>query len=160
MILCLQLVMACEFSLGLLPYIKILLSSPTSRVPLRGDARGPLAGACSFVAAIFVVPFEAPGKWGMKGASVHSSPAGQGQPCRDHNAGAGAAGRPAAARTRVGDAEEVTPSHPVLHTGACLKKDENGEIAGIVSTTSLLLPCFSSVRGFCTSPAHGEKPKQ
>lgn len=101
MILCLQLVMACEFSLGLLPYIKILLSSPTSRVPLRGDVRGPLAGACRFVAAIFVVPFEAPGKWGMKGASVHSSPAGQGQPCRDQNARAGAAARPLRARASV-----------------------------------------------------------
>ncbi|KAI1236614.1 hypothetical protein IHE44_0014867 [Lamprotornis superbus] len=59
MILCPQLVMACEFSLGLLPYIKILLSSPTFRMPVR---MGP------------------PGKWGMKGTSVHSYALGQGQP--------------------------------------------------------------------------------
>lgn len=59
MILCPQLVMACEFSLGLLPYIKILLSSPTFHMPLRmGRVQARLAGCWIFVAAILVVPFE------------------------------------------------------------------------------------------------------
>lgn len=60
MILCPQLVMACEFSLGLLPYIKILLSSPTFHLPLRmGRVRVSWhAAGWIFVAAILVVSFE------------------------------------------------------------------------------------------------------
>lgn len=60
MILCPQLVMACEFSLGLLPYIKILLSSPTFHMPLRMGRVRVFWQAASwiFVAAILVVPFE------------------------------------------------------------------------------------------------------
>lgn len=73
MILCPQLVMACEFSLGLFPYIKMLLSSPTFHMPFKSrTCAGPLAGCWIFVAAILVVPFEPGGKWGMKDTSVHS----------------------------------------------------------------------------------------
>lgn len=75
MTLCPQLVMACEFSLGLLPYIKILLSSPTFRGCKNGLCAGLLAGGWVSVAAILVVAFElsSPRRLGgMKDTSIHT----------------------------------------------------------------------------------------
>lgn len=128
MILCPQLVMACEFSLGLLPYIKILLSSPTFRMPVRmGRVRGLLAGGWIFVAAIFVVPFEAPGKWGMKDASVHSYVAGQGWPRRDKNGGEEDVRDPLCIHVSAARAE-VALANPVFYTCTNLQQNKNGEI--------------------------------
>lgn len=67
MILCLHLVMACEFSSGLLPYIKILLSPPTSPCLCKNrTSASSLAGCwefcCYFSSWFFWGGRQAPGK--------------------------------------------------------------------------------------------------
>lgn len=119
---------------------------------------GLLAGGWIFVAAIFVVPFEAPGKWGMKGASVHSYAAGQGQPRGDENGGEEDVRDPLCIHVSAAQAE-VALSNPVFYTGTCPQKEKNGEIICRIFTTSLLLWYFSSVRVFACAPAHGKKIK-
>lgn len=106
-----------------------------------------MAGGWIFVAAIFVVPFEAPGKWGMKGTSVHSYTAGQGQPHRDKNGAEEDVRDPLCTHVSAAQAE-VTPADPVFYTGTCPQKDKNGEIICIIFMTSLDLFYYSSVRLF------------
>lgn len=100
-----------------------------------------MAGGWIFVAAIFVVPFEAPGKWGMKGASVHSYTAGQGRPHGDENGGEEDVRGPLCIRVSAAQAE-VAPSNPVFYTGTCPQNDKNGEIICIIFTTSLIVFWF------------------
>lgn len=104
-----------------------------------------MAGGWISVAAIFVVPFEAPGKWGMKGASVHSYVAGQGQPRRGENGGEEDVRDPSCIHLSAAQAE-VTPSNPIFYTGTCPQRDKNGEIICIIFMTSLLLVYFGSDR--------------
>lgn len=115
-----------------------------------------MAGGWIFVAAIFVVPFEAPGKWGMKGTSVHSYAAGQGQPRGDKNGAEEDVRDPLCTHVSAAQAE-VTPADPVFYTGTCPQKDKNGEIICIIFMTSLDLLYYSSVRLFVCASAYGKK---
>jgi len=117
---------------------------------------GLLAGGWIFVAAIFVVPFEAPGKWGMKGASVHSYAAGQGQTRRDENGGEEDVRDPLWIRVSAARAE-VAPADPVFYTGTCPQKDKTRQIVYIIFMTPLLLLYFSFVTVFMCAPAHRKK---
>lgn len=93
----------------------------------------------------------------MKGTSVHSYAAGQGQPRGDEN-GAEDVRDPLC--TRVSAAQvEVTPSDPIFYTSTCLQKDKNGEVICIIFMTSLGLLYYSSVRVFACAPAYGKKTK-
>lgn len=98
------------------------------------------------MAAIFVIPFEAPGKWGMKGTSVHSYTAGQGQPRGDKH-GAEEDIRDPNAVVSAAHAE-VTPANPIFDTGACLQNNENGEIICIIFILPPLVYCIKVLLGF------------
>lgn len=117
-----------------------------------------MAGGWIFVAAIFVVPFEAPGKWGMKGASVHSYTAGQGRPRGDENGGEEDVRDPLCIRVSAAPAE-VTPADPVFYTGMCPQIDKNGEIICVIFTIPCLLLYFSSVRVFACASTCGKNQK-
>lgn len=104
-----------------------------------------MAGGWIFVAAIFVVPFEAPGEWGMKGTSVHSYAAGQGQPRGDENGAEEDVRDPLCTRVSAAHAR-VTPADPVFYTGTCPQENESGEIICVSFMSSLGLLHYSSVR--------------
>lgn len=92
----------------------------------------------------------------MKGTSVHSYTAGQGQPHGDENGAEEDVRDPLCTRVSAAQAE-TTPADAVFYTGTCPQKDKNGEIICIIFMTSLGLLYYSSVRVFVSASAYGKE---
>lgn len=91
----------------------------------------------------------------MKGTSVHSAAAGQGQPHGDENGAEEDVRDPLLHSVSAAHAD-VTPADPVFYTGTCPQKNENGEIICVSFMSSLGLLYYSSARVFVRASAYGK----